>query len=296
MRCYGLNQGWQQIGVGTFFTHDIWPAPSAPIEKFMPGMFEGPAPMGWIGGRYVSHKVGTTTYFDGNPAVQQGHDAGYFVLHSPQTLLMWPIHTSFSKHKVMFPITSVLIDKKPMGVYLCHFFGLICSNPVSLPTGVLIKLSGTVMSDMTLADLILGFVFILVDVAIDAVWSLIVKGDKWNVTPGKYKLLFGQGFKVSAYAAGKVPWFKRVVLNKIFNENMTKGPASLFFRQWGSKLADHVAKSFGASPLSAGAIFQLAQLVHPFVGSRREIPGIAVGRAQFGWGIFPWGGRGNLFN
>ena len=94
---------------------------------------------------------------------------------------MMGINVIISEAQIMFPVTKVLIEGKPMGTYFpLLFLSLICSNPVSLPTGALIKIQGTVVSNMTLLDIILGFAFIAVDVMIDAVWSLIVKGDKWG--------------------------------------------------------------------------------------------------------------------
>src|SRR5262245_5621497 len=111
MECYGLNQGYTQLGLGVFYMHDAWcpPPPPAPILKYMPGMIvEGPAFMGWFGGLFVTHKHGLKTFFDGGKALQQGHDAGYLIPHLPipPHLLLF-VHMLVSKHKVMFPILSV---------------------------------------------------------------------------------------------------------------------------------------------------------------------------------------------
>jgi hypothetical protein len=172
-----------------------------------------------------------------------------------------------------------------MGTYFpLVFLSLICSNPVSLPTGALIKIQGTVVSDMTLLDIILGFAFIAVDVLIDAVWSLIVKGDKW----GK----FGPG---KAF-----PPFYKAMLEKIFSKSMvdpvfTKPLANLIVRQVLSKVVDHISKSWIVSPLISGSIFQATQ---PLDGvPRTALPSISMGRAGFNVSFFPkLKVGGNVFN
>ena len=183
MKCYGLHRGFSQFGISVFTMHDVW-IPPAPIVKYAPGFMEGPAFMGHPPGIYVSHKVAHKVHFDGGPAVQQGHDAGYLIPHIPVVTsvpnLMLLVHMAVSKHKVMFPAMNVLVDGKPMGMYFGFFLGAICSNPVSLPTGVLIKLSGTVVHDMTLTDFLWGLAMLVVDTVIDILWSKIMKGENWR--------------------------------------------------------------------------------------------------------------------
>src|SRR5262249_3104432 len=146
-------------------------------DKCMPAI-DLPAPMGYPPGIKLTHKVGSRTYFDGNKAVQQGHDIGYFIIHFalPTNWLML-INSIFSKHKVEFPVTSVLIEGKPMGTYVFMFGGLVCGNPISLPFGICVPFAGTVQHEMGWGDFLLGFAFIVVDVMIDAIWSLFMKGD-----------------------------------------------------------------------------------------------------------------------
>jgi len=285
MKCFGLNQGYLQFGLSLFDMHDQWVPPPVPV-KAIPGLIEGPAFMGWAPGIYTTHKVGRKTKFDGNNAVQQGHDCGYLIPHIAIPLnVMMGINMLVSKHKIMFPVTKVMIEGKPMGTFFpLLFLSLICSNPVSLPTGVLIMIQGTVVSDMTLLDIILGFAFIAVDVIIDAVWSLIVKGDKW----GK----FGPG---KAFP----PFYKRM-LERIFSKSMvdpvfTKPLANLIVRQALSKVVDHISKSWIVSPLISGSIFQATQ---PLDGvPRTALPSISMGRAGFNVSFFPkLKVGGNVFN
>src|SRR6185369_13023795 len=178
MKCYGLHRGFSQFGISLFNMHDVW-TPPGPVVKFAPGVMEGPAFMAHPGGWWLTHKVSKTVHFDGGPAIQQGHDAGYLIPHIPVIAavpnLMLVIHMAVSKHKVMFPATRVLVDGKPMGMYAGKFLGSICSNPVSLPTGYLVKFSGTVVHDMTLEDFILGMALLLVDLVLDILWSKVMK-------------------------------------------------------------------------------------------------------------------------
>jgi len=285
MICFGLNQGYLQFGLSLFDMHDQWLLPPVPA-KAIPGLIEGPAFMGWAPGIYTTHKVGRKTKFDGNNAVQQGHDCGYLIPHFAIPMnVMVAINMLVSQHKVMFPVTKVLIEGKPLGTYFpLVFLGLVCSNPVSLPTGALIMIQGTVISNMTLLDIILGFAFIAVDIIIDAVWSLIVKGDKW----GK----FGPGKPFpSFYKAGLEKIFSKSMVDPVF----TKPLANLITRQVISKVVDHIAKSWIVSPLISGSVFQLTQ---PLDGvPRTALPSISVGRAGANISFFPkLKVGGNVFN
>ncbi|HEY0134346.1 MAG TPA: hypothetical protein VGB85_09710 [Nannocystis sp.] len=279
MRCLGLNQGYLQFGLSAFTMHDQWLPPPIAL-KYIPGLIEGPAFMGWHPGRYLTHKVGKTTYFDGNCAVQQGHDVGYLIPHFAIPLnVMCLINTAFSKHKIMIPVMSVLIEGKPMGTYLIAYLGLICASPVSLPTGVLIPLSCTVLSELTLKDIMIGLLFIAVDIIIDAIWSLVVKGDKW----GKFGL------------KGPHPAFYKAALDRIFNKAMTGPVAALITRQALNKLADHLVKSWLVSPLVGGVIFQTGQ---PLLGvPRGSLPTVSVGRgSNLKHTFFPGSGSGHAGN
>jgi hypothetical protein len=279
MRCLGLNQGYLQFGLSAFTMHDVWLPPVPPV-KYVPGLIEGPAFMGWHPGRFLTHKVGAKTFYDGNKAVQQGHDVGYLIPHIAIPInWMMAINTLFSKHKVMMPVNSVLIEGKPMGTYLIAYLGLICASPVSLPTGVLIPLSCTVLSELTLKDIIIGLLFIAVDVIIDAIWSLVVKGDVW----GK----FGPG--------KAVPAFYKAFLDRIFTKTMTGPVAALIARQTLNKLADHLVKSWLVSPLVSGGIFQTAQPALDV--PRGNLPTVSVGRgSNIKHTFFPNSSAGNTSN
>ena len=108
-----LNAGWLQIGVSAFTMHDqaVPPVPPLPTPlPAIPGLIEGPAFMGWPPGM-LSHKTAPTVKVDGNPGVQQGHDIGYVIPHFaiPMNALC-ALNTLLSKHKVMFPVSSVKIS------------------------------------------------------------------------------------------------------------------------------------------------------------------------------------------
>lgn len=279
MFCFGLHQGYGQFGMSMFTMHDQWLPPPLPV-KFIPGLVEGPAFMGAPPGRFLTHKVGVNTYFDGCAAVQQGHDVGYLILHTAIPLnWMMGINAMFSKHKIMMPVTSVLIEGKPMGTYMFVFLGLICASPVSLPTGVLIFTSGTVISNLTLKDIILGLSFIAVDVTLDVIWSRIVKGDKW----GKFK------------ARKPMPAAYKQALDKIFNATTSGSTPVRIARNVLSKLADHLVKGWVVSPLVSGAVFQTTQ---PIIGvPRGALPTLSIGRgSNIKHTFFPGNSSGNTAN
>src|SRR5262245_47632817 len=103
MQCFGLHRGFVQVGISVFNMHDAW-VPPAPIVKYAPGFIEGPAFMANPGGWFLTHKVSHTNIWDGGPALQQGHDAGYLIPHVPPIAgvpngMLW-VHMAVSKHKV----------------------------------------------------------------------------------------------------------------------------------------------------------------------------------------------------
>src|SRR4051812_37664626 len=118
-----LNAGFNQFGISMFNMHDQYlpPPPPAPPLPSIPGAFEGPAFLGWPPGFFV-HKKAPKVIVDGNPGIQQGHDVGYIIPHLaiPMNALC-AVHTLLSKHKVMFPVSSVLLEGKPVGTYLWGF-------------------------------------------------------------------------------------------------------------------------------------------------------------------------------
>ena len=86
------------------------------------------------------------------------------------------LHMALSKHKVMFPVGSVLLQGKPVGTYLCgRFGGLICAQPMSMPTGLLIRMEGTVETSVTVADVLKGLGYIAIDMIVDWLWGKFMK-------------------------------------------------------------------------------------------------------------------------
>jgi hypothetical protein len=169
-----LNEGWLQIGISAFTMHDqaVPPVPPLPTPlPNVPGLIEGPAFMGWPPGM-LSHKTAHTVLSDGNPTVQQGHDIGYLIPHFaiPMNALC-AVHTAVSKHKVVFPVSTVKVGGNPAGTYMFVFLGEICANPVSLPTGVVLVLKCTVITSLSLADIVKGVLIIAIDIGFDLLWN-----------------------------------------------------------------------------------------------------------------------------
>jgi len=253
MLCLGLNEGYTQFGLSAFTMHEVWIPPAVPVP--VPGIIEGPAFMGWFGGLTVTHKVGKKTNFDGNPAVQQGHDCGYLIPHIQTPNILLPMHIAFSKHKVMFPVSTVLIEGKPLGTYVLLILGgLICANPVSLPTGVLICLKCTVFAHLSGIDIFLGVLFIGIDMALDAIWNKFFKGRVNKMADGLMK------------AAGRQ-----------VGQMFTSMAANYITRKAVGKLVDHVAKTWITSPLFQGLVTLplRATDIPP-----EAIPSIGVGRGN----------------
>jgi hypothetical protein len=121
--------------MSAFTMHDALLPP--PVKVPIPGLIEGPAFMGWPAG-IISHKKALTVLVDGNPGVQQGHDVGYLIVHlaAPANAYI-AINIAFSKHKVAFPVDTLKLGGGAAGTYLYFLLGIICAQPVSLPTGVL---------------------------------------------------------------------------------------------------------------------------------------------------------------
>ena len=177
-----LNMGWLQIGVSAFTMHDqaVPPVPPAPTPlKAIPGLIEGPVPMGWPPG-FIVHKKAPKVFVDGNPGIQSGHDIGYLIPHFaiPMNALC-AVHMVFSKHKPMYSVSRVLLEKKPAGTYLFFLLGIICASPVSLPTGVLIILKCTVWSSFSWTDLLVCVVMIGIEIGFDLLWNKITGKVKW---------------------------------------------------------------------------------------------------------------------
>jgi hypothetical protein len=234
-----LNAGFMQFGLSAFTMHDALLPP--PVKAPVPGLVEGPAFMGWPAG-IIAHKRDLTVLVDGNPGVQHGHDAGYFLPHlaAPVNAYM-AVNTAFSKHKVPFPVSNVKIGASPAGTYLFILFGIICAQPVSLPTGVLIMLRCTVVTGLGPLDIVKGLLTIAIDVAFDWIWK------KFTGTALGKKLVT-KPFKEVALPK----WVGAATINAlggaVFVIRETSGRAV-------NKAVDHLLKSFVASPMLTGLPF-----------------------------------------
>jgi hypothetical protein len=298
MLCHGLNRGFTQFGISLFNIHDQWTPPPVPI-KFIPGLFEGPAFMGWPGPIQTTHKFGAHTFFDGHEAIQQSHDVGYLIPHLALPMnAMCGVHMLISKHKIMMPISSVEIENKMMGVYLGIFLGQICSNPVSLPLGAGVLLGGTVITEATPMDVLLGLSFIMVEMLFDAFWSLVAKGDvwgrPWRNADGKV-LTDAAGKKLYKAVYGKFPrplTFYKGHLQRLIQQTDTLPDVLV------QKVSDHLYKSWVFGPLVKGGVFQSLASVPGGAGvDRTRLPSVSLGRGmRFKVNFFPWGSGGNTSN
>lgn len=228
---------WQQIGISAFTMHDqaIPPVPPLPTPLLgVPGLIEGPAPMGWPLG-FLVHKKEQTVLVDGNPGIKQGHDIGYIIPHFAIPLnAMCAVHTVFSKHKVMMPVSTVLLKGSPAGTYLLFLLGQICCNPVSLPTGVVLLIKCTVWTTLSIWDVIKGIAYIALEVIFDALWNKFFKS--------KMPKFPGPGDHIMQVLGGLT-----------FIEMITWGGGALVARyilsQIASKLVSHIVKSWFVAPL-----------------------------------------------
>ncbi len=186
----GLHRGFMQLGVSAFTMHKML-IPPAPLTPPTPGLIEIPGFMQTLS--MYQAKAGTTVFFDGGEAVQEGHDMGFLIPHFaiPMNLLCG-VNTLLSKHKILVPIGKVKIEGKNMGSYIMFFPGQICADPVSIPTAVVMLLKCTVWSTVTWADIIAAVITSVVDAAFDKLWGE-VSGGLGDATHGLFDTL-GQMF------------------------------------------------------------------------------------------------------
>ncbi len=248
-----LHADFTQLVISAYTMHNQQLPPPVPLPN-VPGLVEGPATMGWPPG-FLGHKQALKVLVDGAPAVQQGHDVGFMIPHFalPPNALM-AVNTMFSKHKVMIPVSSVELQGKPAGTYLWFLLGLICANPVSLPTGVVILIRCTVFAGFQWMDLLKGAGYIAIDVVFDFIWNKVFKGS-WLGKSLKDKL----GNKIPGLITlPKLADPKAVVVLEGLGlrEMVFDGGIGLVMRtmlaQAGNKVVDHVLKSWIVSPAVTG--------------------------------------------
>ena len=232
-----LSAGWLQIGVSAFTRHDAWVPPVPTDAKGLPGLIEFPAPMGWPPGM-LSHKTAPSVLSDGNPTVQHGHDIGYLIPHFaiPYNALC-VLHTVFSKHKVVIPVSRVKVEGKDAGTYLWFLLGEICANPVSMPTGVVFLLKCTVWTTITVGDLLKGLLIAAIDAAFDLLWSK-VKGVFPKPAHKHLEVLGGLDSlpEVLKYGGGGLVW-------------------RLLLKEGATRAYQHILKSWVLSPMVTGLPF-----------------------------------------
>jgi hypothetical protein len=265
MRFPVLNAGWTQWVVSAYTRHNQLCPPVPNPALNVPGFVEGPAPMGWPPG-FLSHKKASTVIVDGKPGIQQGHDVGFVIPHLAVPMnALCGVNTLLSKHKVMVPVSRVLLQGNPAGTFLFVTLGLHCANPVSLPCGVLILLKCTVWTGFDWTDLAKALGYIALDVALDLLWNKAFKGtwlgkpnDKrppllklptLNTTAGNEakQILKAYFFFQKKGDLFTLLWRRRRGLEgaKLVTRHMLP--------QLGSKVIDHVLKSWIVGPLATGA-------------------------------------------
>jgi hypothetical protein len=230
-----LNAGYTQWVVSAFTMHNqaVPPVPPAPTPlPNIPGLIEGPVPLGWPPG-FILHAKGTKTNADGAPTVQYQHDCGYLIPHFAIPLnALCALHSVFSKHKSMWPVSTVLVEGTPAGSYMFFLLGLICANPVSMPTGVVILGKCTVWTGFKWADLGVCLAGCALEAAFDFVWGKITGGGVSPFkAPGAMQVLGGLTFREM------VMWGGKGLVGRYM------------LRELGNQAIDHVLKSWVVGPL-----------------------------------------------
>jgi len=252
--CPILNAGYTQWVVSLYTQHDAACPPVPPSPAPLPGLLEGPWPMGNPAGT-LSHKTAMNVLVDGNPGVKQGHDVGYMIPHFAVPMnALCAVNMLLSKHKVMIPVSSVQMKGSPAGTYLAFLLGEICCNPVSFPTGVVVLFKCTVWTSPSLMDFIKGSLYIALDMLLDKLWSKLFSKNPLFSKIFKY-------FTKNSAIADKCARILRLgfALNPgagVFSV-MAQGGARLVAKymlpQLGNKAIDHMLKSWVVSPLVTGA-------------------------------------------
>jgi hypothetical protein len=248
MRLPILNAGGGQWVVSAFAMHDQALPPVPPVPA-VPGLIEGMVNMGWPLGM-LAHKTARKTLVDGAPGVQHGHDVGYFIPHMalPVNALM-AVNTMFSKHKVMFPVRSVRLQGEPAGTYLFFLMGIICANPVSIPTGVLLLFRCTVWTKFNWTTVLLGLAHIALEMAVDALWNKITKGHPLGRKGGKKMI------NIEVLGAPKwLPVLGGYTMREMLFWDRAAGALMLRFltRKTTDKLVDEVLKRWIFTPTVGG--------------------------------------------
>lgn len=241
--CPILSAGWGQVGISLYTQHKQFPPlnPAKP-DAGIPGLVEGPAPMGWPPG-FIAHKIAPMVIVDGNPGVKHGHDIGYLIPHFaiPMNVLC-ALHTLISKHKVMFPVSSVVLQGSPAGTYLGFAVGLICASPTSLPSGAVMLFHCTVMTSPSPLDVVKGFAYIAIEIGFDRLW------DKYMKTPLNSALLR------AAEKAGLDVVFRLLKEANTVAGNLVCSAAGKILGDLPERLAQHILKSWVVGPTVKGLV------------------------------------------
>lgn len=114
-----VSVGFDVVGV-VFPGITIHACTQPPVPAAFPGpTLELDVPMEWPPGKLLgAHVVATRVRHRGGGVIGVGHDCGRGIAHITMLPLpdpMSPIHAAMSSRRVVFPVTSVLAEGKPLG-------------------------------------------------------------------------------------------------------------------------------------------------------------------------------------
>jgi hypothetical protein len=170
--------------------HEAWP------------ILEAPTPVMWPPGFALQqNKLTRTVFHKGQPMALEGHDCGYWIPHIwappfPPLPIVFklPLIIAFSKRKMMFSSSTVKTEDSQIGC--AQLLGVplpmqTCGTPVSPPiTYPVFNLLHTVSVNMTVGDLMAGFLAIALNIAGDVLGGLKALGPSLD---GLAKELLGAG-------------------------------------------------------------------------------------------------------
>jgi len=189
-----ISSDWttQLLGVPTLTTHDYFgPLPPAPVPA--PMMFvvhvDIPVPMFWPPGMALGqNKLAAKVLHKNLPIIQDGHDCGALIIHIP-TMLPPPttmanalllLHIPFSGRKTNFSASTVISQGKATATAIMIDWPptpmTSCFDPISPPTSTAFSYGNTVLIQLTLADLIIGWVTIGAMMIVEAAFAFAPPG------------------------------------------------------------------------------------------------------------------------
>lgn len=189
-----ISSDWttQLLGVPTLTTHDYFgPLPPAPVPA--PMMFvihvDIPVPMFWPPGMALGqNKLAAKVLHKGLPVIQDGHDCGALIIHVP-TMLPPPTQMAnalllliipFSGRKTNFSASTVVSQGKATATAIMLDWPptpmTSCFDPISPPTSTAFSYGNTVVIQLTMADLIIGWITIAAVMVVEGIFAFAPPG------------------------------------------------------------------------------------------------------------------------